>query len=404
MTAPRSRRVLVLNGFGNNLGDQAIFAGFADVFGEAVDRAGLDVTLDQSFVYDFPFRRETIETLNAHYDLVVLGGGGILYHRPQDGSPSGWGFDIPQELLRTLTVPYAVYSTGYNYRAYASEHFPAHTAAHVRETVRRAAHFSVREPGSIRMMRERFGVDGGVELVPDCALHVEPARVHLPQLAADRPTIGLCLRLDRAQERFAPPFAQSFEHFVRTMIDSLRAMIERDGCQVVFTPHLLTPNDVEVGELLKASLPAGSIVLLHEAMPALYTGASLERPSLLAGVYQRCAAVLGQRLHSLIVPFAVGTPVVSVASTASSAWMQEYFGVDARFHLDLTRPETDVTVERMTGALREAIAERMTLSEHAFVRRGELVSVARERTRELVDRTLARPAAAAEAPRFVRAS
>ena len=53
--------------------------------------------------------------------------------------------------------------------------------------------------GSVaRALRERFGVDGGVSFVPDCALHVEPERIHLPALRSDRPTIGVCLRLDRA--------------------------------------------------------------------------------------------------------------------------------------------------------------------------------------------------------------
>ena len=78
MTDNAQRRVLVLNGNGNNLGDQAIFAGWLRVFGDAVDAAGLDVIVDQSFIYDLPFREETIATINQSYDLLVMGGGGFL--------------------------------------------------------------------------------------------------------------------------------------------------------------------------------------------------------------------------------------------------------------------------------------------------------------------------------------
>ncbi len=389
----RARRILLLNGFGNNIGDQAIFSGFVRVFGDAADAAGVDVTMDQTFIYSFPFRESTIETVNQGYDLVVFGGGGFIYHREHDQTASGWGFDIPERLIRTLTTPFAIYATGYNYRAYAQTHFPERTASHMRETVARAAHFSVREHGSIAMIEEQFGVRDPMSFVPDAALHVEPSRVHLPQLQADKTPVALCLRLDKAQERFPPPFRENFEHFVQTLVESLRRLIVEDNCQIVFTPHLLTRPDIEIGQLLKASLPPGSVVLLHEAIPSIYAGADLEYPGVLAGVYQRMQVVLGQRLHSLIMPFAVGTPVVSMTSTASSAWMQEEFGMPAEMHLDLMEVERDVTVDRFVGALRGALANRAELSERAFVRRNELVAIARRETRTLIEETLVQRAA-----------
>jgi len=388
---PEKRRILLLNGFGNNIGDQAIFTGFVRVFGDAADAAGVDITMDQSFIYGFPFRESTIETVNRNYDLVVFGGGGFIYHRDHDQTASGWGFDIPEELISTLTTPFAIYSTGYNYRAYAKSHFPPRTASHIRETVARAAHFSVREHGSMEMIKETFGVQEGMSFVPDAALHVQPTRVHLPQLRSDKTQVGLCLRLDRAQERFPPPFTENFEHFVETLVESLRRMVVEDNCQIVFTPHLLTKPDIDIGELLKARLPPGSVVLLYQAIPSIYQTADLAHPGVLAGVYKRMDVVLGQRLHSLIMPFAVGTPVVSMTSTASSAWMQEEFGMPPEMHLDLMEMERDVTVGRFTGALRSTLLNRTELAERAFLRRAELIAIARKGTRKLIDDTLARP-------------
>jgi len=249
------------------------------------------------------------------------------------------------------------------------------------------------------MLRERFGVEAPMSFVPDAALHVTPDRVHLPMLRPDRPKVGLCLRLDRAEERFAPPFAESFEHFAGTLVESLSRLVSEDRAQIVFTPHLLTRTDLEMAQLLRQRLPADSLVLLHEAVPGIYGPASLEIPSLLAGVYQRLDTVLGQRLHSLIMPFSVGTPVVSMTSTESSAWMQDEFQQPPWMHLDLNRPERDVTVERMTGALRRALEERRAISERAFVRKGELVATARGATRALIERTLMpRPSARPTVP------
>jgi hypothetical protein len=70
--------------------------------------------------------------------------------------------------------------------------------------------------------------------------------------------------------------------------------------------------------------------------------------------------------------------------------MQEEIGAPSGHHLDLTEFDRDVRVERIAGALREALAQRTELSRQAFVRKGELVRIAREQTRALVQATLAR--------------
>ena len=125
-------RMLLLNGFGNNLGDQAIFAGFGNAFEEASNRVGVDIQVEQSFIYNFRFRDSNIDAINEAYDLIMLGGGGFIYHRAHDDSPSGWGFNISEEILERLTVPLAVYGSGYNFRAYAPEAVPSYAASHLR--------------------------------------------------------------------------------------------------------------------------------------------------------------------------------------------------------------------------------------------------------------------------------
>ena len=307
MTDNAQRRVLVLNGNGNNLGDQAIFAGWLRVFGDAVDAAGLDVIVDQSFIYDLPFREETIATINQSYDLLVMGGGGFLYHRGADKSASGWGFDIPEELIPSLEVPFAIYSTGYNYRAFAPEHFPAHTASHVRATVKHAAHFSVREHGSVKKLEEAFGVSEGVSFVPDCALHVEPARVHLPRLDPSRKSLGLCLRIDRPEERFPAPFSQSFERYIQTLVETCKQLVEEDGYQIVFTPHLLTAGDLEVG----VGRAAGDVGPVDRRRRRLLGGCAPRSPRILSCCStRRCRPSTRARTCS--------TPACSPASTRSS--------------------------------------------------------------------------------------
>ena len=379
-TLPK-RHVLLLNGFGTNLGDQAITAGFLRLFSAAADGVA-DVTFDHHFIFSYAIRAADIERINATYDLIVLCGGGFLYDRPDESTASGWGFDVPEELLGALTVPIAVYGAGYNYRRFSEPHFPEFTASHVRETVARSAHFSVREHGSARMLREAFEVDHEVDVVPDCALHVEP---HYVDLSDKRPSVAVCLRLDRPHHRFPPPFPESLRDFMAALVVALKHLVE-SGYQVVYTPHLLTSHDVEAGDLLAANLPAESFVRLYDALPSLYgAGVDLKRPSVLAGVYEQMDVVIGQRLHSLVVPFAVGTPCVSMTSIDTSAWMQAELGNPAWMHIDSSVP---VSAKQIVDAVTRASAEREAWRGPALERRDALRARGEAAMRRMVVETL----------------
>ncbi len=187
-------RVLLLSGIGSNLGDQSIFAGFAKVFGEACDEAGVGVTVDVGFIWNVRIREDELAIINEDYDAVIVASGGCLYHRPDDDTPGGWAFNIPLDLLPRLRPSLAVYGVGYNYLHHVDAHFPERTAAHLRAVAAKCVHFSTREPTSAGMIRERFGVTSPIEVVPDAAIHVEPMEAPAPPCAKSH-RVGLCLRI-----------------------------------------------------------------------------------------------------------------------------------------------------------------------------------------------------------------
>lgn len=417
MTHPK-KRVLVLNDYGPDLGDQAIFAGLLAVLGHAAERYGVDLIVDQNRMDDLPFREETIATVNAHYDALLLGGGACLGHRaasttdvPTNHAPtnhartshartkSGWDFDIEEALLPSLRVPLCVYAVGFHPLcpavADAPSAEPDPTASHVRAVVRRAAHFSVRERSALRRLQKRFSVEDTIALMPDPAMNVDALPAYVPGLAATDKAVGVCLQLDRAQVHFPPPFQPRFEHYLRVLIEALRALSEEDGYRVVLMPHRVTSLDVEVARLLTSSLKEGSVIVLPEAMPSLYDAPSLENPGVLKGVYERMTMVFGQPLHAQLLPFSVGTPVVSIGGAGGSGdpmrAVQEELGAPAHFHIDVRRFDAEVQVERLLPALREAAARREELKRQALLRRDEFVSLARRHTGEMVAQVLLRP-------------
>lgn len=348
----------MLSGISNNIGDQAIFAGFAKVFGEACDEAGIDVEVDVAFIYEMRIREAELAEINERYDAVILAGGGYIYHRPDDESASGWGFDIPEDMLARLRPKLAVYAAGYNYRAHAGDHFPERAAPHIRATFAKAAHFSVREHGSAAMLRERFGVEGPIDVVPDGAIHCEPVPCPVP-MDSERYQVAVCLRLDALRERFL-----NFERFLTELCSALETLAD-DGAEIVYLPHLLTPTDALVISRLRQYVP---LVSVSDRAPGLYSGAGPGVGEALMGLYSLMDVVIGQRLHSLVMPFARGVPVVSMTSTLSSLWMQRYFGVDDRYHLDVDT----LTADSLVSAVRSALRHRAALSSHAVARSAEL--------------------------------
>jgi len=368
-----AKRVLLLSGVSSNLGDQAIFAGFARVFGEACDEAGIDVEVDVAFIYAMKIREAELAEINERYDAVILAGGGFIYHRPDDESASGWGLDIPEALLSQLQPRLGVYAAGYNYRAHSAERFPGHTAAHIRATVAKAAHFSVREHGSRDMLRERFGVTEPLDVVPDAAFHCETSRQRLP-FPDSRRKVAVCLRMDMVEERF-----RSFDGFLAELIAGLRTLVD-DGAQIVYITHVSMGADDYVVRQMRQAFP---VYAVHEKVPMLYEQASPERGEALAAIYSQMDLVIGQRLHSLIMPFAQGVPVVSMTSTRSSLWMQRYFGVDEQYHLDVD----DLGVRSLVRAARGALRDE-ALSAHAVARTAELRAEGERAIRGLVEAVL----------------
>ena len=55
------------------------------------------------------FHRDLINLINDDGDLLLVGGGGMVFHRPEDDSQSGWQFNISLEDLERLSVPMVVY-------------------------------------------------------------------------------------------------------------------------------------------------------------------------------------------------------------------------------------------------------------------------------------------------------
>lgn len=330
-------RILALSGMGSNLGDQAIAQGFLRLLAADADSHSYPVDVDLCFLYETRIDESNIDAVREHYDAVILAGGGSIYHRPDDDTIGGWGFDVDPAVLDRMP-PYAVTAVGYNHVG-DEPHFPERTAAHLTAVMNGAESFTFRDLESqSRVANMVLTPSTYTSATPDMAIHVRPRPEAAGRLDWTRPTVAVCLRLDRARERVG-----DIDRYVNTVGTALRTL-HRSGHQILYVTHLRSEADDHVLEALREHM---SVTALHEEVPELYRQASLANPDILAGVYRWCSVVLGQRMHSLVIPWAVGTPVVRLTSSVkTSDWVADYLGCRLPLSVDVRTAEPDEIVRK----------------------------------------------------------
>ncbi len=128
-----------------NYGDWVLRDSIQHHLGAAMGRPVRITPIDsQTAVYD----ADLIEQLNAQAELLVIGGGGLIFNRPEDRSASGWQFNIRRKDIDHIRVPIVVYGIGYNRFPFDTMPFPSILDAHLRTLQKKSVLFSVRNNGT----------------------------------------------------------------------------------------------------------------------------------------------------------------------------------------------------------------------------------------------------------------
>ena len=143
-----SGTALIASAYGlGNIGDDAVTL----VAGRIAAQAGFSRVIFAGAVASFDLVRQA--------DVVMLGGGGLLYDTADGGAPRAQNVAYYAGLLRhaqELGRATAVLGIGVQ-----GIHTPLGRAAYA-DVLRRAEHVSVRDPGDLQVLREELGVDSAV--------------------------------------------------------------------------------------------------------------------------------------------------------------------------------------------------------------------------------------------------
>jgi len=283
-----------------NFGDYALGFGVKNMLRTVFNVSYIAETNLQGQIFDDYF----INIINEKYDLLVIGGGGIIHgaHWPQ-----GWFWLIKQENIKKIKIPFIVYGAGYNYFK-DEEGIPQKGIIHLKETSERAALFSVRNDGSHARLLEQTGIDAEIIADPGFWFGVNYTGRNI--IKSDK-YIVIQLADDKPLHRFG-----SFENR-RQFIESLNSVLKElsKNHTIVFVPHVY--DDIGLSKEVAQGIENMEMVDFSQyAFDHTYDA---------IGVYKNADFVLAMRGHGQIVPLGFCVPVISLENHDKHKGLMEEF-------------------------------------------------------------------------------
>ena len=311
-------RIYHVGAWGRNHGDRAIQSSQLDMLTAVAAREFGDV----AHIYPIdiqagPFTAHVDEVRDSA-DLLIVGGGGLLWEKPELESRSGWQWDITLDEFDSLEgVPTALYALGWTQFPYGDKTGDdGRIANHLRGLIDRGVNLTVRNVGTRDAVRKRTGLDAG--LVADPALFAYGnLPVDVPGIDWTKPVIGLCWASDKPDWRW--PSGEAEAEYIYSVAETL----QQSGAQVLLLEHIAGMDDA-IRFNLRTRIP--DLFSLEESCPSLYppTRANVRH---LTALYARLSGVLSMRKHGLYLAMSQSVPAIGLGDMPEVKWICRQYGL-----------------------------------------------------------------------------
>ncbi len=320
-----------------NIGDYALGIGVKNLLRQYLEVDLIAETNLQGTVFNEYF----IDVINKNYDLLLIGGGGIIHGAHW---PNGWFWLIDKENIRKIKIPFIVYGVGYNYFK-DEQGIPAHGVEHLKETLANAAYFSIRNDGSYERLKDQTGID--VPEIPDPGFFVHLNTEYGRE--EKQPYVILQLANDKPEYRFGKEGER--EKFV----DRMKAVVQHisQRYKVILAPHVL--HDVSISEQVAANMDNVKVWDFGKY--------AFDHSDQAVAFYKHAEYVLAMRGHGQIVPICFNVPVISLENHPKHRGLMEKLGlgeynvsVNDEDFVNKTR-QLIANIEQSNGQLKQRLAD-----------------------------------------------
>jgi len=285
-----------------NIGDYALGIGVKNLLRKYLDIELIGNTNLQGRRFDEYYINEVV---NKRYDLLVIGGGGIIHGAHW---PNGWFWLIDKELIKTIKIPFIVYGVGYNYWKEEGG-IPERGITHLQETIKYAKYFSVRNDGSAKRLLEQTGIEAPV--IPDPGFHVDIDSEY--KRFEEKPYVLIQLANDKPDRRFGSK--EKIQSFVNDMREITRDLAKK--YKVIFAPHVL--DDVSISKEIAEGIDNAEVWNFGRF--------AFDHSDEAVGYYKYAEFVIAMRGHGQIVPICFNTPVIALENHPKHRGLMEEFGL-----------------------------------------------------------------------------
>jgi len=316
-----------------NIGDYALGIGVKNLLREYLDVDLIGETNLQGTVFNEYF----IDVINRNYDLLVIGGGGIIHGAHW---PNGWFWLIDKENISKIRIPFIVYGVGYNYFK-DEQGIPPHGVEHLKETLAHAAYFSIRNDGSYERLKDQTGID--VPEIPDPGFFVHLNTYY--ERPEKEPYVILQLANDKPEFRFGK--GDEYSNFVENIRAVVRSISPR--YKVILAPHVLA--DVSLSEEVAQGLDNTQVWDFGKY--------AFDHSDKAVAWYQYAEYALAMRGHGQIVPICFNVPVISLENHPKHRGLMEKLGL-ADYNISVQDPHF---VNNCTALVRQLEANKDALQQ-----------------------------------------
>ncbi|GAA2229759.1 hypothetical protein GCM10010413_28420 [Promicromonospora sukumoe] len=304
----------------------------------------------------------TVAQFNAHR-AVVVGGGGLFLPDTSPNGSSGWQWNVDDAHLDRITAPLALFGVGYNL-------FPGQTfkgtlfQESITRLAEKARYLGLRNHGSIDQVRSLLpsSLEDKVRYVPCPTTVMSRVRPVDAPRSTGAGRVLLNAAFDRSSRRFGGSYQDFLQEMVR-LVDGVRA----GGAEIAFAAHLASDERL-VDDLagLDRELP----------VERLYAGP----PDESLAVYRDASLVIGMRGHATMIPFGLGTPVLSIVTHPKMRYFLDDVGRPA-WAFDAHLPDLG---ERLTEAALDTVAREDEVRREVHKLQDQLVEPVFSAARDLL--------------------